>query len=1104
MVRERLARAIGVVLTVVLVALLVGGVWLYRDQERQGRRRVESQLTAVAELKTREISAWRAERLDEGVELADRVLLASLLRAWLESPQDGELDSIRSELGSVRRHKHYADVLVLDPVGRVRLSLAGATSADGETSLALAQAFGDGRPVLTDLHRRESDSSVHLSVVVPLFDGETGRAQPVGAVVLVSDASTFLYPLIQTWPTPSDTAETLLIRADGDGVLFLNELRHRAGAALTLRVSTDQEDLPAVMAVRGTEGIVQGVDYRGADVIAAVRAIPDSPWYMVAKMDTKEAFAEWQLRSGLMVALLLGVALLGGALFLVGRQRDQKVHFQSLYRLEAERAAGEVRFGVTLASIGDGVITTDAEGRVELLNPVAEQLTGWAGEDARGRPQREVFNIINEETRAEVESPAARVLREGVVVGLANHTLLVARDGTERPIADSGAPIRDEEGNILGVVLVFRDQTEERAAQREARLLTDTIRSSLDEMYLFDAESLRFRFANDGALHNLGYSTEEIERLTPLDLKPDFTVESLATLLRPLRERQRAVQAFETLHRRKDGTTYPVEVHLQLFDHLGDEVFLATIRDITQRKAAEEQLLQSEHDLKRAQQVARVGSWKWHIPANRLEWSDEMYAIFGVEKEGFSGDLADVVARAIHPDDRAAVEQSNRAVAEEGSPVPIEYRVVLPDGSERIVYAEAGELRRDADGNPALLTGVVQDITERKKQEKEWENLQSQLMQAQKMDSVGRLAGGVAHDFNNMLSVILGHTELALEDADLSPQSRSDLEAVWKAANVSRDLTRQLLAFARRQTVAPAVVDLNEAVPALLKMLQRLIGEDIDLVWSPGRGLRPVEIDPSQIDQILANLCVNAREAIDGVGKVTIETANMEFDEAYCALHAGFLPGEYVMLAVSDDGHGFGRDVMDQLFEPFFTTDTTGRNTGLGLATVYGIVKQNEGFINVYSEPGEGSTFRIYLPRSESDVQPPDIGVASSEGAAPGETVLVVEDEAAILSVVTRMLENLGYEVLPAATAKEAIRIAEERPQGIDLLLTDVVMPEMNGRALADCLRQITPEMKCLFVSGYTADVIAHRGVLDEGVHFLEKPFSRQALADKVREVLED
>lgn len=394
---------------------------------------------------------------------------------------------------------------------------------------------------------------------------------------------------------------------------------------------------------------------------------------------------------------------------------------------------------------------------------------------------------------------------------------------------------------------------------------------------------------------------------------------------------------------------------------------------------------------------------------------------------------------------------------------------------------------------PALLEDRTQELRKS----------EALLAQAQKMDSIGRLAGGVAHDFNNMLGVILGHAEMALAEVDPAAQLHDHLVEIQKAAMRSADLTRQLLAFARRQTVSPRVIDLNETVSGMLKMLKRLIGENIELDWLPGGALWPIKIDPAQVDQILANLCVNARDAIRDVGRITIETANAVLDEADCTPYADALPGHYVMLAVRDTGCGMTPEVRGHIFEPFYTTKGPGAGTGLGLATVYGVVRQNGGFITVESAPGAGSTFRIYLAPHEGAPAPIPAGV-SADAVLPGhETILLVEDEAAILSLGEMVLSRLGYTVLTAATPGDALRLAEAHVEPIDLIVTDVVMPEMNGRDLVKRLMPLYPQVKCLFMSGYTADIIAPHGLLDEGVNFIQKPFTMQLLSARVREMLD-
>ncbi|MDD2318886.1 MAG: transporter substrate-binding domain-containing protein [Geobacteraceae bacterium] len=394
------------------------------------------------------------------------------------------------------------------------------------------------------------------------------------------------------------------------------------------------------------------------------------------------------------------------------------------------------------------------------------------------------------------------------------------------------------------------------------------------------------------------------------------------------------------------------------------------------------------------------------------------------------------------------------------------------------------------------MLGIYEDITERKL-------LEAQLIQAQKMEAIGQLAGGVAHDFNNKLGVILGYAELALRHLEQDQPLFNQLQEIRKAADSSADLTRQLLAFARKQTVTPLVLDLNENIEGMLKMLRRLIGEDIELVWLPGMALWPVKVDPAQIDQLLANLSVNARDAINGVGRLIIETEKVTLDAEYCATHAGCVPGDYVLLVVSDNGCGMDQTTQDRIFEPFFTTKEVGKGTGLGLATVFGIVKQNQGFINVYSEPGQGTSFKIYLPRHRGDGGQLRTEDPVLENQGGHERILLVEDDPSIRSIVKIMLETLGYLVMEAGSPREAIQVTEQHVGEIDLLLTDVIMPEINGKDLANLLQPLCPGLKCLFMSGYTANVIAHHGVLDEGVLFVQKPFSLKDLDGKVRAALD-
>jgi len=395
------------------------------------------------------------------------------------------------------------------------------------------------------------------------------------------------------------------------------------------------------------------------------------------------------------------------------------------------------------------------------------------------------------------------------------------------------------------------------------------------------------------------------------------------------------------------------------------------------------------------------------------------------------------------------------------------------------------------------------ELIERERGEAERKKLQEQLTQAQKLDSIGRLAGGVAHDFNNMLHVILGFAEMALDKIDSANPLHADLVEIQNAAKRSTSLTRQLLTFARRQPCVAEVIDLNVTIKGMLKMLRSLIGEDVDLSWRAQAGLWPVEMDPSQFDQILINLCVNARQAIAGVGKVAIETCNAVLDEAHCAAFQEAAPGDYVLLTVSDNGCGMGKDVLDHLFEPFFTTKGGCNNTGLGLATVYGIVKQNNGLIKAYSEPSKGTTFKIHLPRYTGELLQQKKFAPAPPARQGHETILLVEDEPAILVMLKKILERLDYRVLTAERPEEAMRLAEKHTGKIQLLITDLVMPEMNGLDLAQQLSALNRGLKCLFMSGYTTTFIPQQGLPIPSGNFLQKPFSGKDLANKVQAVLE-
>jgi PAS domain S-box-containing protein len=1195
-----LSRTWTAVFVLVTLLLLAGGYGYYHGEAERIHQDKYYDIAAIGALKAGQIQQWRQERRADVHKASKSPFFRRALAEWRRNPDASELRmDWKKRLQLEQEAYGYADVLLLDPEGRILLAANDASDpTDSATQQALATALTSRDAVLSDFYRTPQ-GGIYLDTVAPVLDVE-GRLLAV--LVLRSNAASYLYPLIQSWPTPSRSAETLLIRRDGDTIVYLNELRHQTNTALSLRAPLTQSDLPAVQAALGQQGQFQGHDYRNFDVLADLRPIPGSPWFLVTKVDTDEILAEARYRAGMITLLVLMGILLAAAATAIAYRRRQIGLYRDLYLMGQRQREAQEEFRTTLYSIGDAVITTDPEGRIRQMNPVAEQLTGWSETEAQGQLLDDVFHIINEETRAMVENPVQRVLREGVVVGLANHTLLIARDGTERPIADSGAPIRNENDVMVGVVLVFRDQSEERGAEQEVRCNEARLRSlvsilqhpsdsvqdfldyALNEAIQLTGSKIGYlyRYYEDRQEFVLNsWSREVMQECAIRNPQTCYELDKTGLWGEAVRQRRPIlVNDFTAAHPLKKG--YP-EGHARLLKYLTVPVFSggqivgvvgvankdadyhetdilqltllmeAVWKVVEQREAQDKErhavrslrmlshcnraIALAEEDTRLMREICQIlvaeGGW-------RMVWvgvaePGSAKRVQPVAQAGFEDGYLEAVK--ITWDESPTGQGPAGTAIRTGQPVVFQnlqtdphfapwreeairrgYAAViaLPLKNETgvfgvlILYAaepdslSTGEvelLRRLAD-NLAYALRVLRMKAVGEQAVRKHDALEAQLHQAQKMEAIGQLAGGVAHDFNNMLAVIAGHTELALEQTAPDSALYADLLEIQNAAQRSADLTRQLLAFARKQTIAPKVLDLNATIAGMLKMLKRLIGEGIDLLWKPTGDPTLVKMDPAQIDQILANLVVNARDAIAVIGKIIIETGQATFDESYCETRADCNPGSYALLAVSDTGCGMDRAVLAKLFDPFFTTKPLGHGTGLGLATVYGIIKQNNGLIYVYSEPGEGTTFKIYLPLHTAELA--DVDAIRAPVIVPTgiETVLLVEDEEVLLKLSARMLEQMGYTVLAAGGPNQALQIAKEYADPIHLLLTDVIMPEMSGRDLWQRLSALRLDMKCLFMSGYTADVIAHHGVLDEGVHFLQKPFSREELATKLRKAL--
>lgn len=1532
-----------VAFSILLISVLGGlSVWFYRSQQKAAEQKVAILLAAVVQSKVKQLAAWRQDRLATAVALLDNPILTAAIRSYLHKPGKDPAAVLHASFASLLKHYQYSDIYLMDRQGQIRLHVGENPHLECDLTDLLLLVCRQPQVHLTALHGQPV-SNLHVAIMAPVAAGDDDEnQQPDGIVLLISRASHFLFPLLQDWPVPTQTGELVLVHREGDEALVIHGPPQPEESIRLERLPLTQRANPCTQAALGHQGLLIGQDEKDEMVFAMAASVPASDWFLVAKIAAAEALSPWRQRTLFLLGLFLGLILTGSMLALFVYQHQQKIQFQAMYRQEAEMQATARRHSQILNAIGDGVIAVDGRGRIEMLNPVAAELTGWPVEEAVGRDLQEVFQIINEETREPATNPVDRVLQEGVVVGLANHTVLIDRQGNEHYITDSGAPVYDAQGQISGAVLVFRDKTAKRVAEHlmefrlelihfaashtsvamvqwaleqmqvlvqspcsfcqildpeqgtvllehwspptwqaellgadhsgqpslvqtslgrklaeaqqpliindyqsfaqnrgeaplpstlqrlllvpirrqgklvaifgvgnkpspysavdadlgtnlgditwqlvnqkrleeelyQSHIFLDSIIENIPHMiFIKDAKELRFVRFNRAGEQLLGYSRAELLGKNDYDFFPVAEADFFTSKDREVLAQRKVVNIpQEPIQTRYQGQRWLHTIKVPLLGSEGEPAYLLGIsEDITEqlrltktlelvaasssqdpeeifRMLAREtaQILQARGTLigrltpdhppqvetlavyrdgefaenftfpLKATPIGLVtdqqpcvippevrrlfpqplflvgtetaGYWGLYL-TNRAGRAIGLMAISGsphlkiapqtlsvlqillaraaaeIERQAGLDELQDQQAflrlvidsvdaficvkhldgRYILANQALARAYGTRVVDLEGRRdedfcpnleqcrkfrqddrrVILERRlIIIPE--EQITYADGSQhwlttVKRpliDPAGTCDKLLAVAMDITPRKQAEAEkdlllaaiqqageaivitdatgaiqyvnpafeevtgyrkeevlgqnprilksgqhdqefyqnlWQTITSgliwrgrivnrrrdgtlfteeatispvfddkgrivnflavkknitqelemarQLHQAQRLESIGRMAGGLAHDFNNMLSVIIGYTELLEKDTPTDHPHYELLEEIRRASLRSRALTHQLLAFGRQQSQQLQVLDLNMVITQLARMLQRIIGEDIELVSALAPNLGAVRADPSQVEQVLMNLVVNARDAMPTGGRLTIRTRNVDLPEADSPSVFDVPPGPYVMIEVKDTGLGMDDDTRSKIFDPFFTTKEPGHGTGLGLSTVYGIIKQSGGDIRCESEPGRGTTFTIVLPRLATPAQPKGVLASELPQALRGqqEYILVVEDEEPVRKLLQSMLRVLNYRAVVATDGIEALRLVMEEGLRPDLILTDAIMPKMGGKELIAAIHQHLPDLKVIFMSGYV-DERAGPNSLGPDVPFLQKPFSLTILAAKLREVLE-
>ncbi len=1205
--KKRDKVVISIIVAAVGLLAVLGAVLHYRALDGIYRARYE-ELKAVADIKSRQIIQWRTETTDHVRLITQTGMIQDDVSQLCSNPNDmGSRTRLQNTLLAVAKYGHYQNAMIMTPDCQVICSADRIQpNQNHQTAKLVDSVYLQKRTIIGGMAVNSGNQPEWLDAAGPIFDGQK---RVIAVLLLRTEPGKTLFPSIERWSTSSKSTEISILERFGDDLVYLTRSMNQSNVSQNLHIPITRTDANAVMAVMGHTGMYKGHDYRGVPTLAELRSVPGSPWYMVVKVDIGEITAEhWYISRLIAGLVVLGLAVLGAVFIFINARKQREIYAQ-LYHLEREHREGIEQIRTIFYAIGDGVIATDAQGLVIRMNTVAEQLTGWQEAEAIGQPLADVFRVIHEFTRRPLENPVMQVMRSMQVTGMVNHALLIKRDGTECPIADSGSPVIGKTGRLIGIVLVFRDQTADRAAQNELAFREAYIRSILDSLdanicvidqdgMITAVNGMWEKFAEEnGAVGNVSVGANYLDVLKSTYGMGDATLDSTLTGINDVLTGERMQFSIEypchSPYERRDfvlNVTPLVgvesgavlthiniteqkqanerrELGLQILAALNSDLaikpqirrILELIRDYTgieglglrlqegddypyvESLGFTDQFVELDKSLLSRTSSGEIVRDHDHLPVlecicgalilRSLNTTGRLFTEYGsfwtnqltedaehIDWTGVQGlhrnacqsagyqsvaiiplkanqDVIGLIHLNDHRPHRFTLEDIHFL---EGISASIGIAMARQRSSEQVAQArvEAVKLLENAEKSRRALLSMMED---QKRAEQQRDALEAQIRQQQRLEVVGQMAAGVAHDFNNLMTGIYGFTQFAIEAAEEGSSQRDDLDEVLALAKRATDLTRQLLAFSRKQTLLITSVDVNGLLENMMKMLRRIIGEQIEIIFTPSVVSGIVRADAGQIEQVIMNLAVNARDAMPDGGRLHIATSVEYIEPEDVPLLTDVLPGDYVVLTVQDSGCGMAADVCERVFEPFFTTKEFG--TGLGLPTVYGIVKQHDGHIWVESEPGKGTKITVLLTLVE---ERPLASTELPDTVSPlgRETVLIVEDEEAVRSIAARILRRQGYQVLTAGSPSEAKKLLAEGGQDVSIMVTDVVMPESSGIQLYESVCEQYPKMKVLYMSGYSDATTTQDRKMAGDRPFLQKPFTFRAFAIKVREVL--